>query len=24
VMRHIEKQKVVRIEPNRSIKVVGA
>ncbi|MBL8663602.1 MAG: thiosulfohydrolase SoxB [Candidatus Odyssella sp.] len=24
VMRHIEKQKVVRLEPNRSIKVVGA
>ena len=24
VMRHIEKQNVVRIEPNRSIKVVGA
>lgn len=24
VMRHIEKRKVVRIEPNRSIKVVGA
>jgi sulfur-oxidizing protein SoxB len=24
VMRHIEKQKTVRIEPNRSIKVVGA
>ena len=24
VMRHIEKQKVVRIELNRSIKVVGA